>query len=84
LYLPESDCPAPVTVPTIPTASTTPTDPTASTTVAPTTTTSTTTTIVAQSGVITDINTTIPRGQVDPTWPLPTLPVDEYTFAACP
>jgi len=89
LYLPESDCPAPVTVPTIPTASTTPTDPTASTTVAPTTTTSTTTTsttttIVAQPGVITDINTTIPRGQVDPTWPLPTLPVDEYTFAACP
>ena len=89
LYLPGSDCPTVVTVPTTaPTATTTPGDPGAPTTVAPTTTTSTTsttsTTVVAPPGVITDINTTIPRGQVDPTWPLPTLPADEYTFPACP
>ena len=88
LYLPQTDCPTVVTVPTTaPTATTTPADPGVSTTLAPTTTTSTTstsTTIVPSPGVITDINTTIPRGQVDPTWPLPTLSPDEYTFPACP
>jgi penicillin-binding protein 1A len=88
LYLPQTDCPTVVTVPTTaPTATTTPGDPGVSTTLAPTTTTSTTstsTTIVPSPGVITDINTTIPRGQVDPTWPLPTLSPDEYTFPACP
>lgn len=90
LYLPETDCPTVVTAPTTaPTATTIPGDPGVSTTLAPTTTTSTTTsttstTVVARPGVITDINTTIPRGQVDPTWPLPTLPADEYTFPACP
>jgi penicillin-binding protein 1A len=91
LYLPQTDCPTVVTAPTTaPTATTTPGDPGVSTTLAPTTTTSTTsttstsTTIVPSPGVITDINTTIPRGQVDPTWPLPTLSPDEYTFPACP
>lgn len=91
LYLPQTDCPTVVTAPTTaPTATTTPADPGVSTTLAPTTTTSTTsttstsTTIVPSPGVITDINTTIPRGQVDPTWPLPTLSPDEYTFPACP
>ena len=88
LYLPQTDCPTVVTAPTTaPTATTTPADPGVSTTLAPTTTTSTTstsTTIVPSPGVITDINTTIPRGQVDPTWPLPPLSPDEYTFPACP
>ncbi len=90
LYLPEAECPTVVTLPpTTPTATTVSPDPSASTTVpATTTTTSTTsttsTTVVGRPGVITDINTTIPRGQVDPTWPLPTLPVEDYTFATCP
>lgn len=85
LYLPMTDCPSAITVP----GTTVPADPTGSTTTgAPTTTTTTTTeapttTAVPLPGVITDINTTIPRGQVDPTWPLPTLPADQYTFSAC-
>ena len=93
LYLPQVDCPSEITVPTtVPTATTVPGDPAASTSVpvSTTTTTSTTTTstttsstLAPQQGVITDINTTIPRGQVDPTWPLPTLPIDQYTFPAC-
>ncbi|MFM8529316.1 MAG: transglycosylase domain-containing protein, partial [Ilumatobacteraceae bacterium] len=89
LYLPGVDCPSATTAPptTAPaTESSVPDDPTASTTVAPTTTTSaptTTTTAVPVPGVITDINTTIPRGQVDPTWPMPTLPIDDYSFPAC-
>ncbi len=93
LYLPQVDCPTEITVPTsAPTATSVPGDPTASTSVpVSTTTTSTTTstttttssTVAPQPGVITDINTTIPRGQVDPTWPLPTLPIDQYTFPAC-
>ncbi|MFZ9158673.1 MAG: penicillin-binding transpeptidase domain-containing protein, partial [Ilumatobacteraceae bacterium] len=88
LYLPQVDCPTEITVPTtVPTATTVPGDPAASTSVpvSTTTTTSTTTTstLAPQPGVITDINTTIPRGQVDPTWPLPTLPIDQYTFPAC-
>ena len=93
LYLPQVDCPTEITVPTtVPTATTVPGDPAASTSVpvSTTTTTSTTTTstttsstLAPQPGVITDINTTIPRGQVDPTWPLPSLPIDQYTFPAC-
>lgn len=89
LYLPGVDCPSATTAPptTAPaTESSVPVDPTATTTVAPTTTTSaptTTTTAVPVPGVITDINTTIPRGQVDPTWPMPTLPIDDYSFPAC-
>ena len=89
LYLPGVDCPSANTVPptTAPaTESSVPVDPTASTTVAPTTTTSaptTTTTAVPVPGVITDINTTIPRGQVDPTWPVPTLPIADYSFPSC-
>ncbi|MFZ9676456.1 MAG: transglycosylase domain-containing protein [Ilumatobacteraceae bacterium] len=92
LYLPQVDCPSVITVPTTaPTATTVPGDPAVSTSVpvSTTTTTSTTTsttttsTLAPQPGVITDINTTIPRGQVDPTWPLPTLPIDQYTFPAC-
>ena len=93
LYLPQVDCPTEITVPTtVPTATTVPGDPAASTSVpvsttatTSTTTTSTTTssTLAPQPGVITDINTTIPRGQVDPTWPLPSLPIDQYTFPAC-
>lgn len=99
LYLPGSDCPtsvatpSTVATPSVESPSTTVSgDPTASTTVVPSTTTSTsttttttsTTTVAPRPGVITDINTTIPRGQVDSTWPLPTLPVEEYTFATCP
>ena len=89
LYLPGVDCPSANTVPPTTTpasASSVPVDPTASTTVAPTTTTSaptTTTTAVPVPGVITDINTTIPRGQVDPTWPVPTLPIADYSFPSC-
>ena len=93
LYLPQVDCPSAITVPaTAPTATTVPGDPAASTSVPVSTTTTTSTsttstttssTLAPQPGVITDINTTIPRGQVDPTWPLPTLPIDQYTFPAC-
>lgn len=84
LYLPGVDCPASATTSTTvapTTATTTPGDPTVSST--STTTSTTSTTAVPIPGVITDINTTIPRGQVDPTWPVPTLPIDEYSFPAC-
>ncbi|MFM8847683.1 MAG: transglycosylase domain-containing protein [Actinomycetota bacterium] len=91
LYLPGVDCPASTTTSTTvapTTATTTPGDPTVSSTTSTTSTTTSTTsttstTAVPIPGVITDINTTIPRGQVDPTWPVPTLPIDEYSFPAC-
>lgn len=91
LYLPGVDCPASATTSTTvapTTATTTPGDPTVSSTTSTTSTTTSTTsttptTAVPIPGVITDINTTIPRGQVDPTWPVPTLPIDEYSFPAC-
>ena len=90
LYLPGNDCLTPITAP--PTQTSTPTetvpaDPTATT--VPTTTTSTTTSTTSTTlvppipGVITDLNTTVPRGVVDPTWPVPTIDPALYTVRSC-
>ena len=90
LYLPGTDCLTPITAP--PTQTSTPTetvpaDPTATT--VPTTTTSTTTSTTSTTlvppipGVITDLNTTVPRGVVDPTWPVPTIDPALYTVGSC-
>ena len=90
LYLPGTDCLTPITAP--PTQTSTPTetvpaDPTATT--VPTTTTSTTTSTTSTTlvppipGVITDLNTTVPRGVVDPTWPVPTIDPTLYTVRSC-
>lgn len=90
LYLPGNDCLTPITAP--PTQTSTPTetvpaDPTATT--VPTTTTSTTTSTTSTTlvppipGVITDLNTTVPRGVVDPTWPVPTIDPALYTVGSC-
>ena len=80
----------PVTVPSVdstdPSGSTLPTTTTTtttSTTLPPTTTTSTTL-VPPKPGTITDLNTTVPRGQIDPTWPVPTIDPTVYTVAACP
>jgi len=94
LYLPGTDCLTPITAP--PTQTSTPTetvpaDPTATTvpTTVPTTTTSTTTSTTSTTlvppipGAITDLNTTVPRGVVDPTWPVPTIDPALYTVRSC-
>ena len=89
LYLPGTDCLVEITAP--PTATTlpvevAPTDP-ASTTLPPTTTTSTSTTsstlVPPIPGAITDLGTTVPRGMVDPTWPVPTIDPNLYTVGSC-
>ncbi len=89
LYLPGTDCLTPVTAPPTETSTpseTIPVDPTA-TTVPTTTTTSTTTTsttlVPPVPGAITDLNTTVPRGVVDPTWPVPTIDPALYTVGSC-
>ena len=89
LYLPGTDCLTPVTAPPTETSTpseTIPADPTA-TTVPTTTTTSTTTTsttlVPPVPGSITDLNTTVPRGVVDPTWPVPTIDPALYTVGSC-
>ena len=90
LYLPGTDCLTPVTAP--PTATTSPVatvpgDPTETT--VPTTTTSTTTSTTSTTlvppvpGAITNLNTTVPRGVVDPTWPVPTIDPALYTVGSC-
>lgn len=100
LYLPGTDClsPAttsppstvapPVTVPSVdstdPSSSTLPTTTTTTTTTLPPTTTTSTTLVPPKPGTITDLNTTVPRGQIDPTWPVPTIDPTLYTVAACP
>jgi penicillin-binding protein 1A len=91
LYLPGTDCLTAVTAPptgtSIP-AETVPVDPTA-TTVPTTTTTSTTTSTTTTTlvpplpGAITDLNTTVPRGVVDPLWPVPTIDPTLYTVGSC-
>jgi len=94
LYLPGTVCLTPITAP--PTQTSTPTetvpaDPTATTvpTTVPTTTTSTTTSTTSTTlvppipGAITDLNTTVPRGVVDPTWPVPTIDPALYTVRSC-
>ena len=90
LYLPGTDCLTPVTAPATETsipAETIPVDPTATTvpTTTTTTTTSTTTTtlVPSLSGAITDLNTTVPRGVVDPLWPVPTIDPTLYTVGSC-
>ena len=94
LYLPGTDCLTPVTAPPTQTSApteTVPVDPTA-TTVPTTTTTSTTTTSTTTTtttlvppipGSITNLNTTVPRGVVDPTWPVPTIDPALYTVGSC-
>jgi len=91
LYLPGTDCLTPVTAPPTQTSApteTVPVDPTA-TTVPTTTTTSTTTSTTSTTlvppipGAITDLNTTVPRGVVDPTWPVPTIDPARYTVGSC-
>ena len=90
LYLPGTDCLTPVTAP--PTATTSPVatvpgDPTETT--VPTTTTSTSTSTTSTTlvppvpGAITNLNTTVPRGVVDPTWPVPTIDPALYTVGSC-
>jgi penicillin-binding protein 1A len=90
LYLPGTDCLTPVTAPptaTTPPVATVPGDPTETT--VPTTTTSTTTSTTSTTlvppvpGAITNLNTTVPRGVVDPTWPVPTIDPALYTVGSC-
>ena len=91
LYLPGTDCLTAVTAPPTETsipAETVPVDPTV-TTVPTTTTTSTTTSTTTTTlvpplpGAITDLNTTVPRGVVDPLWPVPTIDPTLYTVGSC-
>ena len=60
---------------------------TPSTSTTSTSTTSTTTTSGAPTttvfGQITDLGTTVPRGVVDPTWPIPMIDPDIYEVSAC-
>lgn len=100
LYLPGTDCLSsvttaprptfapPVTVPSVdstdPSGSPVPPTTTTTTTTLPPTTTTSTTLVPPKPGTITDLNTTVPRGQVDPTWPVPTIDPTVYTVAACP
>ena len=100
LYLPGTDCLSsaitvppptfapPVTVPSVdstdPSGSTLPPTTTTTTTTLPPTTTTSTTLVPPKPGTITDLNTTVPRGQIDPTWPVPTIDPTVYTVAACP
>jgi penicillin-binding protein 1A len=90
LYLPGTDCLTTVTAP--PTATTSPVatvpgDPTETT--VPTTTTSTTTSTTSTTlvppvpGGSPNLNTTVPRGVVDPTWPVPTIDPALYTVGSC-
>jgi penicillin-binding protein 1A len=90
LYLPGTDCLTPVTAP--PTATTSPVatvpgDPTETT--VPTTTTSTTTSTTSTTvvppvpGGSPNLNTTVPRGMVDPKWPVPTIDPALYTVGSC-
>ncbi len=90
LYLPGTDCLTPVTAP--PTATTSPvatvpgepTETTVPTTTTSTTTSTTSTTLVPPvPGAITNLNTTVPRGVVDPTWPVPTIDPALYTVGSC-
>jgi len=100
LYLPGTDClvsvttapratfAPPVTVPSVdstdPSGSPVPPTTTTTTTTLPPTTTTSTTLVPPKPGTITDLNTTVPRGQIDPTWPVPTIDPTLYTVAACP
>jgi penicillin-binding protein 1A len=90
LYLPGTDCLTTVTAP--PTATTSPVatvpgDPTETT--VPTTTTSTTTSTTSTTlvppvpGGSPNLNTTVPRGMVDPKWPVPTIDPALYTVGSC-
>ena len=96
LYLPGTDClssaitvPPPTFAPPVTVPSVDSTDPSGSpvpptTTTLPPTTTTSTTLFPPKPGTITDLNTTVPRGQIDPTWPVPTIDPTVYTVAACP
>ncbi|MGA1541699.1 MAG: transglycosylase domain-containing protein, partial [Ilumatobacteraceae bacterium] len=64
---------------TVPTRSTTTTTWTTTTT----TTTSTTSTTLAPGAEVFDFSTTIPRGVVDPAWPVPTLVIDQFDIERC-
>lgn len=96
LFLPEVDCPVAVTTTTAPPAApdTGPvaTDPdsgnpipdTPTTTTSSTTTTSTSTTTTTVPGqLVFDFSTTVPRGVVDPTWPVPTLVPSDFDIERC-
>ena len=91
LFLPGTDCVSDVAAATSTPAgeSTTPGEPTStpdgeSTTTTASTTSSApvspTTSVEGQSGVI---RTTVPRGVVDPTWPIPTVDPSLYTVTSC-
>lgn len=95
LYLPGTDCLNEVIATTVPVPTETPTtvegDSSASSSTSTTTTSSTSTsTTVAPLptstilGQITDLDTTVPRGVVDPTWPIPTIDPAVYTVSPCP
>jgi hypothetical protein len=53
------------------------------TTTSTTTSTPTTPLVPPLPGVITDLNTTVPRGVVDPLWPVPTIDPTLYTVGSC-
>jgi hypothetical protein len=93
LFLPGVECPVAVTTAPPTTApddaAANPDDPSAApasttTTTSTTSTTSTTTTTTTIPGqVIFDFSTTIPRGQTDPTWPVPTIDPRQFDIEIC-
>lgn len=87
LFLPGVECPVAVTTAPPTTVSdgvdVSPDDPSAvpSSTTSTTSTSTTTTTIPGQ--VVFDFATTIPRGQTDPTWPVPTIDPRQFDIETC-
>ena len=90
LFLPGVECPVAVTTAPPTTApddaAANPDDPSAapaSTTTTTSTTSTTTTTTTIPGQVIFDFSTTIPRGQTDPTWPVPTIDPRQFDIEIC-
>ena len=73
----------PETGETVPTSSTTTTSTTTTSTTTTSTSTTTTSTTLAPGEPVFDFSTTIPRGVVDPTWPVPTLVIDQFDVERC-
>lgn len=81
LYLPGVDCPVPTT--TMPPTTEPVLGPDGEVIEATTTTTSTTTSPRSTSTSVVERDTTVPRGVVDPTWPVPTIARDQFDIERC-
>lgn len=93
LFLPGVECPVAVTtappttvspvVVTTPDGSVVPPASTTSTTSTTTSTSTTSTSTTVPGQIVFDFATTVPRGQVDPTWPVPTVDPREFDIETC-